>query len=114
MGDAALLGAFEELVLLALVHLDRESYGMALRREIARRSGRDVSIGAVYATLSRLEGKGYLETYLHDGGEDRGGQPRRMYRLLPVGADVLARTGEVRGNMWEGVDTAALREGPTS
>jgi len=112
MGETALLGAFEELVLLALVHLDRESYGMALRREIERRSGRDVSIGAVYATLNRLEGKGYLESRLEDGGDERGGQPRRNYQLLAAGADVLARTGEVRGRMWEGVDPGALRETP--
>jgi PadR family transcriptional regulator PadR len=108
MGDVGVLGAFEELVLLAMVHLGAEGYGMALRREIAARSGRDVSIGAVYATLSRMESKGYLESVLDDDG---GARPRRTYRLLPEGREALARTGEVRARMWDGVELSALGEG---
>ncbi len=108
MSDSGVLGAFEELVLLALIHVEDEAYGMALRREIAQRSGRDVSIGAVYATLTRLEKKGYLESTLQ---EAPGGRPRRTYRLLPFGREVLARTQELRARMWEGVDVSALGGG---
>ncbi len=56
------LGAFEEIVLLALVHLGDNAYGMTIRREIEDRSGRTVSIGAVYSTLDRLESKGLVSS----------------------------------------------------
>ena len=108
MGDSGVLGAFEELVLLALVHVEDEAYGMALRREISQRSGRDVSIGAVYATLTRLEKKGLLESTLF---EEEGHRPRRTYRMLPQGREALAHTREVRARMWEGVDVSALGGG---
>lgn len=108
MSDPGVLGAFEELVLLALVHVGADAYGMALRRELSERSGRDVSIGAVYATLSRLETKGYVASTLDNSG---GGRPRRIYGLTEPGREALARTREVRARMWDGVDISATGEG---
>ena len=108
MSDPGALGAFEELVLLALVQVGENAYGMSLRRELADRSGRDVSIGAVYSTLSRLEDKGYVASMLDESG---GGRPRRIYELQQSGREALAYTREVRARMWDGVDLSAPGEG---
>ena len=68
------LGRFEELVLLALVRLRENAYGVPIRREIADRTGRDVSFGAVYTTLERLERKGYVTSRMGEPTRERGGR----------------------------------------
>lgn len=108
MGRDGLLGAFEELVLLAVARGDGEAYGMTVRREIAERTGRDVTIGAVYATLDRLEAKGWLASSHGDGGADRSGRARRFFRLRSDGVAALATARQVRDPMWEGVDLGRL------
>ncbi len=108
MSDA-LLGAWEERVLLAVAHAGDEAYGMHLRREIERRSGRDVTLGAVYATLDRLEAKAYLASRSGPGDASRRGRARRYFDLLPAGAHALQAAREVHDRMWEGVDLAAAR-----
>jgi DNA-binding PadR family transcriptional regulator len=67
------LGAFEQLVLAALVRLGDQAYGMAVRQEIAERTGRDVAIGAVYATLDRMEEKGLVVSRTGESTPERGG-----------------------------------------
>jgi PadR family transcriptional regulator PadR len=105
-----LLGAFEELVLLAVVHLGADAYGMRVRREVEARTGRDVNIGAVYATLNRLETKDYLTSAEVSGPEARRGRPRRTFRLRPAGAAALREARHAARSMWEGVDPDALPE----
>ena len=73
MGDDR-LGRFEEVVLLALVRLREDGYGVKIRREIADRTGRDVSFGAVYTTLERLQTKGYVSSRMGDPTPERGGR----------------------------------------
>ena len=104
MGKTGLLGAFEETVLLALVRGGDEAYGVSVRREIEERSGRSVTIGAVYATLDRLEEKGYAVSRVADASEARRGRPRRYYKILPEGLEGPAQGRGVRGNMWEGIE----------
>lgn len=106
--DDGLLGAFEEQVLLAVVRLGEDAYGMTVRREIEDRTGRQVSIGAVYATLDRMEAKGWVEAHLDEGDSRRGGRARKVVRLLPAGADALRRARELRSSMWEGLDPTRL------
>jgi PadR family transcriptional regulator PadR len=80
------LGAFEQLVLFALIRLGNDAYGMKIRREIVSRTDRDVAIGAVYATLDRLEEKGLVSS--NDGSEgtgDRDGNGRRFFRIEAPG-----------------------------
>ena len=88
---AAVLGDFEQLVLLGVLRLEREdaSYGAAIRQEIHARSRRDVSINAVYTTLDRLEGKGLLKSWVGDPTPQRGGRRRKFYALRPAGAAAL-------------------------
>ena len=83
------LGSFEQLVMLALLQLGDQAYGMTVRREIERRTGREVSLGAVYATLDRLEEKGYVRSSSAAGGPERGGRARRFFRVQASGVRVL-------------------------
>ena len=98
------LGAFEEIVLLALVHLGDDAYGMTIRREIEDRSGRTVSIGTVYSTLDRFESKGLVSSTYSNGSEARRGRARRFFKLEPEGAKSLSRSSEILANMWRGLE----------
>ncbi len=98
------LGAFEEIVLLALVHLGDNAYGMTIRREIEDRSDRTVSIGAVYSTLDRLEAKGLVSSNYSNGSAQRRGRAKRYFKLEPKGAKSLSRSSEILANMWRGLE----------
>jgi PadR family transcriptional regulator, regulatory protein PadR len=102
VGDAP-LGFFEEQVLLAVVRR-RDAYGMNVRREIEEVTGRDVAIGAVYATLDRLEAKGLVESRRHT----LEGAFRRVFAVTREGASALAESREMRERLWSGVDLAPL------
>ncbi len=84
---ALVLGDFEQLVLLGVLRLEIQdsAYGAAIRQEIHARSGRDVSINAVYTTLDRLESKGFLKSSVGDPTPQRGGRRRKFYALRPSG-----------------------------
>jgi PadR family transcriptional regulator len=73
MKRGELLGSLEHIILLALVRLDGSAHGMIVRREIEERTGRNISIGAVYATLERLEAKGYVSSFTGEPTPERGG-----------------------------------------
>ena len=97
------LGEFEHLVMLALLRLKRDAYGMRVRREIQSRAERSVSIGSVYATLDRLERKGYVVSSV--GGPDASskGRARRYFDLTPKGGKALLRKQEAIQRMTEGL-----------
>lgn len=114
MEQDGLLGSFEELVLLAVAHDGDHAYGMTVRREIEKRSGRSVSIGAVYATLERLTAKGLLASWTADASEKRRGRARRYYRLLPDGARALMSARTVHRQMWAGIDLGPVLQGTGS
>ena len=103
ISDHDFLGEFEQLVLLAVVRLESEAYGMAIRREIETRSGRNVSIGAVYATIERLLTKGYLKATPADRGVVADGRARRFYSLTSAGASALETSRALQTRMWDGV-----------
>jgi DNA-binding PadR family transcriptional regulator len=79
------VGDFEQLVLLGVLQLGGDAYGAAIRQEIHTRSGRDVSINAVYTTLDRLEQKGLLRSWTGEPTAQRGGRRRKFYELRPAG-----------------------------
>jgi|SRR5450432_4269358 len=99
------LGVLEEQILLAVHRTRGEAFGMEVRREIERVTGRDLAIGAVYATLDRLEAKGLIasQRVADDGGS------RRLFDLRPEGAAALAETHAMRERLWHGVDLRRLR-----
>ena len=83
------LGDFEQLVLMGVLRLGDAAYGAAIRQEIHARSGRDVSISAVYTTLDRLETKGFLSSWIGAPTAQRGGRRRKFYALRPAGMAAL-------------------------
>lgn len=103
ISDHDFLGEFEQLVLLAVVRLENEAYGMAIRREIEARSGRGVSIGAVYATVERLLAKGYLQAKAADRNVVSDGRARRFYALTSEGTEALETSRALQARMWAGV-----------
>lgn len=104
-----LLGSLEYIVLLALVRLGADAYGMTVRQEIHTRTGRDLSIGAVYATLDRLEAKGYVRSSVGEPTTARGGRAKRHFqiqaageRALHVSEDAIRRMSAGLKRRWEG------------
>ena len=79
------LGSLEQLVLLALVRLGDNGYGMTVRRDLEAHGGRDLSIGAVYSTLERIEAKGYVSSCVGNPTTERGGRAKRYFRIEPLG-----------------------------
>ena len=90
MGDG--LGEFEQLVLLALVRLGDEAYGVTVHEQLERRAGRDVALGAVYKTLARLEAKRLVAARLGEPTAERGGRRKRHYKVTTQGQRALARS----------------------
>src|SRR5271169_3110574 len=86
------LGEFEHMIVLALLRLEDRAYGVTVRQEIEFRTKREVSIGAVYATLDRLEAKGYVKSRLGDPTPERGGRSKRFFRVSAKGIVAVNRT----------------------
>lgn len=103
MAKGESLGEFEHLVLLAVLRLDQDAYGMRVRQEIADRTGRDAAIGAVYATLDRLEEKGLVKTAWGDPTAERGGRAKRMFRITADGVAAVNRAQQDLASMLEGL-----------
>jgi PadR family transcriptional regulator PadR len=97
------LGEFEQLVMLAILRLREEAYGMTVRREIEARTSRECSIGAVYATLDRLELKGLVKSRETAATEDRGGRPRKIYQVTASGQQALQQTQKALASMLDGL-----------
>ena len=97
------LGEFEQVVLLTLVRLKDQAYGMAIRQEIADRTGRDVGIGSIYSALDRLETKGYISSQLADPTPERGGRAKRYYVLERAGFLAIKRAQEMQTQLWDGL-----------
>ena len=101
MGKGEYLGEFEMVVLATIALLKGDAYGMTIRLEIERRTERAVSIGAVYATLRRLERKGYVDSIKGEPTKERGGRAKRYFRLLPAGATALDRSRRMFASLWD-------------
>jgi PadR family transcriptional regulator, regulatory protein PadR len=99
------IGDFEQLILLALVRLGPDAYGVTIRREIERRTARAISPGALYTALDRMEKRGLVSSRLGDPTPERGGKRKRLYTLETAGERVLARVYESLRQMANGVAT---------
>jgi DNA-binding PadR family transcriptional regulator len=104
MAESGYLGEFEHIVVLALLRLEDRAYGVTVRQEIEFRAHREVSIGAVYATLNRLEAKGYVKSCRGEPTPERGGRSKRFFRLTARGVAAVRRTQRVLRNLTEGLD----------
>ena len=108
MGREA-LGEFEQLVLLAALHLGDDVYGVPIADEIERRTGRAVSPAAVYVTLRRLEQKGLLTSAMSAPTAERGGKSRRCVKITSSGLESLRASRQAIDAMWKGLDPGLRR-----
>jgi PadR family transcriptional regulator PadR len=97
------LGELEQLVLWTIIRLRDDAYGVPILRELEERAGRRLSIGALYATLERLEGKGYLTSRTGDPTPERGGRAKRFFRVTGAGAEALERSRDTLQRLWKGL-----------
>jgi PadR family transcriptional regulator, regulatory protein PadR len=97
------IGELEQIVLLAILRLGDNAYGVPVRREIEKRAGRSLTVGALYRTLDRLEEKGHVASRFGDPAPERGGRSKRYFRVEALGMSALAESRQALAAMWEGV-----------
>jgi DNA-binding PadR family transcriptional regulator len=102
------LGEFEEIVMLTIGILYKEAYGVAIKNEIQKRLSRQVSMGAMHSALVRLEGKGYIKSFIGEGTEDRMGRPRRYFQITALGKKAIAYSKDTRNELWSAIPKLAL------
>jgi len=100
------LAEFELYVMLAIARLGDDAYGASIRREIEQRTGRPVSVGALYATLGRLGDKNLLRFRISDPEPTRGGRSRKHCALTPTGKAALRHSTAMLTKMMDGVAAA--------
>jgi PadR family transcriptional regulator len=100
MTERGYLGELELMILLAVIHLGDEAYGVPISRELERHRGRDVSVGSVYAALERLDAKGLVESSLGDPTPARGGKAKRYFRITREGLRQVHETRRVLSKLW--------------
>lgn len=106
------LGEFEQLVLLAIIHVSdtgEDVYGVPIVQEIERRTGRQVADAAVYITLRRLEQKGLVDSWKSAPTTERGGKARRCVKVTRAGTTLLRESRAALDRMWRGLDANARR-----
>jgi PadR family transcriptional regulator PadR len=97
-------GEFETLVLMAILRLDDEAYGMRIHLELLDRAGRRCSYGALYTTLDRLERKGYVSSSIGDPTPERGGRAKKYFRVEGLGRAALRGSYAATCRMAEGIE----------
>lgn len=97
------LGNLELMVMLVLIRLGDDGYGVPISRELAERIGREVAIGSVYATLERLERKGLVTSVLGEPTQERGGRAKRYFRLNPKGLREVRENQRAFKKLWQGL-----------
>ena len=100
MADRGYLGEFELMILLTVIYLDEEAYGVPISRELERHRKRAVSVGSVYAALERLEGKGLVSSSLGDPTPERGGKAKRYFRITNAGLRQVHESRRVLSELW--------------
>lgn len=102
------LGEFEELVLLTVLVLEEEAYGVEIKRELEERLSESLSVGSIQSALKRLEEKGYLESEFGEATQKRGGKRKRIYSVTSSGKQVLNEMKDIRSQLWSAVPNASL------
>lgn len=98
------LGEFEELTLLAVKALGEPTYGVPVQELVERAAGRAVSMGAIYATLTRLEAKGFLRSVQGEATPTRGGKRKKLFRVTPEGIRIAQEARQVRERLWQTIE----------
>jgi PadR family transcriptional regulator PadR len=103
MSRREFIGGFELLVLLALVRLGDEAYGVTIARAIEESSKREVAVGSVYITLGRLERKGFVSSRLGEPTAARGGRAKTYFRITAAGLREVRQARNTLISLWQGV-----------
>ena len=103
------LGEFEELVLLVVVVLQEEAYGVEIKRELEKRLSETLSVGSIQSALKRMEDKGFLRSELGEATQKRGGKRKRIYAATPYALKVLSELKDIRAGLWENIPAINLR-----
>lgn len=98
-----ILSSHDEILLLAILKLQENAYGVTIRREVSKATGKNWSIGAIYDPLYRLEQKGLVESVLSDPTQERGGRSKRLFTVTRKGMEELAAHKAVRDGLWESI-----------
>jgi DNA-binding PadR family transcriptional regulator len=101
MDNQQFLGEFELMILLAIIQLENNTYGVPLARELSQVRGRNVSLGSVYAALDRLEVKRLVESTLGESTPERGGRAKRYFSVTAKGIRTLHETRDVLKGLWK-------------
>jgi len=97
------LGEFEELVLLTVIVLKDEAYGVEIKRELEDRLKETLSVGSIQSALKRMEEKGFLKSEFGEATAVRGGKRKRIYSATPQALQVLEEIKEVRAQLWAAI-----------
>lgn len=97
------LDKLEEYVMLALVRLGANAYGVTIRKEVGERTGRDISFATIYKVLDRLEQKGFVSSRLGESTPERGGRAKRLFRIEAPGERALNEERHAMNRLWAGV-----------
>ena len=109
MAKREYLGEFEFMVMLALLRLGHNAYGVEVSREIERRCGRGVSVGSLYITLERLESQGLVTSALGESTPERGGRAKRYFQVTVNGLSKIRESQKALCNLWDGLSLEAVR-----
>jgi PadR family transcriptional regulator len=104
MADREHLGEFEQIVLLAVLRLGDNAYGVPIRHEIEKRTKRSLTVGALYRTLDRLEEKSLVTSSFSDPTPERGGRSKRYFKVEAPGIRALRESRRALTAMWEGLE----------
>lgn len=108
MGRGDHIGEFEELVLMAVAVLGEEAYGLGVRDFLAEQTGRKSALGAIHATLYRLQDKGLLKSGMEGATEERGGRRKRVFHVTSAGKAAVLETREARERIWDMVPRGVM------
>ena len=103
------LGEFEELILLLIILLKEDAYGLAIRNALKEQADRTVTIGAVHGTVNRLESKGFIESNLGGASELRGGRRKRLFTITAAGKSMLEKSRDAKVTLWGKIPELAIQ-----
>lgn len=105
------LGEFQEIVLLTILILEENAYGVSIQREIAQRLKKEVSRGSLHTALARLEDKGFITSEFGKASAKRGGRRKRFYTVTNTGKEALQKAKAIRDQLWDAIPNFSLKIG---
>jgi DNA-binding PadR family transcriptional regulator len=108
MANRSYLGELELIILLAVIHLGEDAYGVPISRELEKCRGRGVAVGSVYAALERLEAKGLVASSIGDSTPERGGKAKKYFRITDLGLRQVDETRRILTKLWQTIPNLGL------